>query len=50
MTNYLERLVYRGLSSEQKYLIDELQTMLRKMNVVTATVDVNCIESIGEDI
>mgnify|MGYP006972172465 FL=1 len=50
VTNYLERLVYRGLSSEQKYLIDELQTMLRKMNVVTATVDVNCIESIGEDI
>lgn len=50
VTNYLERLVCGGLNREQKYLVDELQIMLSQMNVETAPVDVNCIESIGEDI
>lgn len=43
-------LVCGGLNREQKYLVDELQIMLSQMNVETATVDVNYIESIGEDI
>ena len=43
-------LVCGGFNREQKYLVDELQMMLSQMNVETATVDANCIESIGEDI
>ena len=50
VTNYLQLLVCGGLNREQKYLVDELQMILSQMNVETATVDVNCIESIGEDI
>lgn len=50
MTNYLKLLVCGGFNKEQKYLVDELQMMLSQMNVKTATVDANCIESIGEDI
>ena len=50
VTNYLKHLVCGGLNGEQKYLVDELQMMLSQMNVETATVDVNYIESIGEDI
>ena len=50
VTNYLKLLVCGGLNREQKYLVDELQMILSQMNVETATVDVNCIESIGEDI
>lgn len=50
VTNYLKLLVCGGFNREQKYLVDELQMMLSQMNVETATVDANCIESIGEDI
>ena len=50
VTKYLKLLVCGGLNREQKYLVDELQIMLSQMNVETAPVDVNCIESIGEDI
>ena len=49
VTNYLKLLVYGGRNREQKYLVDELQIMLRQMNVETATVDANCVELIGED-
>ena len=50
VTNYLKLLVCGGFNREQKYLIDELQMMLSQMNVETAIVSANCIESIGEDI
>lgn len=50
VTNYLKLLVCGGFNREQKYLVDDLQMVLSQMNVETATVDANCIESIGEDI
>lgn len=46
VTNYLKVLVYGGLNREQKYLVDDLQMMLSQMNVETATVDANYVESI----
>ncbi len=50
VTKYLKLLVCGGFNREQKYLVDDLQMVLSQMNVETATVDANCIESIGEDI
>lgn len=46
VTNYLRVLIYGGLNRNQKYLVDELQMILSQMNVETATVDMDYIESI----
>ena len=43
VTNYI-RLLASGLGKSEKYLVDELQTMLSAMNVEAATVDCDCIE------
>lgn len=38
-THYIQILAHGGLERTQKYLVDELQTMLSQMGVETATMD-----------
>lgn len=44
VTNYIRLLASGGLGRSEKYLVDELETMLYAMNIEAATVDCNCIE------
>lgn len=46
--NYLRALIHGGLNREQKYLVDELQMMLSQMNVETATINADYVESLPD--
>ena len=42
--HYISRLAHGGLEKSQTYLIDELQTVLSRMNVEAATLDIESAE------
>lgn len=46
MTEYIQTLASGGLGGTKEYLIDELQMVLQNMKVITATLDVGCIDTL----